>query len=104
MTEATTKPKAARLTPEQRLAKLDAERTKLAAELAAKSDPQRAGSIDDIIAMIKDMRITKAELAAAWPRKRAFAPRVRKATTPSIAAPAAVTSGMSSIPPAVRAA
>jgi hypothetical protein len=81
-----------KLTPEQRLAKLDAERAKLAAAVAARNDPARKDALADAIDIIQAHSITRAELADAWPRQRAFAPRPnRKASKASTTAENAAT-------------
>jgi hypothetical protein len=88
-----------KLTPEQRLAKLDAARAKLAEAVVARNDPARREAIADAVDTIRAHSITRAELADAWPRQRAFAPRVRKAKAASEAAAAGgPADGMASIP------
>ena len=64
-----------RSTPEQRLAKLDAERAKLAAAVAAKSDPDRPEALRRVVTEIKKCAFTRAELADAWPRQIPFKAR-----------------------------
>ena len=64
-----------RLTPEQRLAKLDAERAKIAAAVAAKSDPERPEHLEIVIAIIKKYAFTKKEIGDAWPRQMVFKAR-----------------------------
>lgn len=64
-----------KLTPEQRLAKLDAERAKLAAAVAAKSDPERPTQLSVVLGIIAKYAFTRAEVGAAWPRKLPFKAR-----------------------------
>lgn len=66
-------------TPAERLAALDTERERLQRQMAAQDSPERAQALGDVIAAIGQWSFTRVELADAWPRKRAFAPRPRKA-------------------------
>ena len=88
MTTIQTKPKVKR-TPEERLAALKIEQERLERQLAAKASPQRAEALQDVIESIAMWSFTKVELAEAWPRKRAFAPRKKKVAVPSLVIPQA---------------
>lgn len=70
-------------TPAERLAALDAERERLQRQMAAQHSPERAQALRDVIAAIGQWSFTRVELADAWPRKRAFAPRPKAAQTPA---------------------
>ena len=83
-------------TPAEKLAALDAERAKLEKLLEAQNSPERTEALELVVAAIGRWSFTKAELAVAWPRKRAFAPRKKKAAAPAAPDPAGVSAGMAS--------
>jgi DNA-binding protein H-NS len=86
------------MAPEERLAKLDAERAEVMLELK----DQRPKAIDTVTRLIKTYSITAKELAPAL-RKREYKARGPRKPKAAATQPAGlnsgVTSGMSSIPP-----
>ena len=89
------------MTPEERLAQLDAEREKVLVEVKAREAEERPKALAAVLRQIQTYNLTAKELAPAL-RKREYkprGPRKPKAATPPAGLNAGVTSGMSSIPP-----